>query len=75
MLVMAGCKTCPDVVPEKVYITVEKIVTVPDELTKPCNEVTKRDNSYGEAVRLANARKASNEECSGRMKQIRGLGQ
>ena len=73
LALLAGCQTCPDVVPEKVYITVEKMVPVPAELAKDCDLPAKRGNTYGEAIRLANARKAALEECNARMRQIRGL--
>ncbi|WP_455363796.1 Rz1-like lysis system protein LysC [Marilutibacter maris] len=45
------------------------------KLTEPCAQVGKRDNTVGEAVRLANARKAALDECSARMAQIRALGE
>ena len=74
-LVLVGCpwNTKPEV-PKVVTVTVEKIVHVPDELTTPCDEIAKREDSYGEAVRLANARKLSLQECSARMARIRALG-
>ncbi|MBB1060411.1 Rz1-like lysis system protein LysC [Marilutibacter spongiae] len=72
---MAGCRSCPDIkVPELVRVPVPTMVPVPAELTEPCAQVAKRDNTVGEAVRLANARKAALEECSKRMSQIRSLG-
>lgn len=70
-LLLAACQTCP--APKVVHVTVERIVPVPDELAAPCATVAKRDNSMGEAVRLANARAAALEECSGRMERIRNL--
>lgn len=75
LLALAGCQTCPDVMPEKVYITVEKIVPVPAELAKDCEGYTVKANTYGEAIKAANARKAALEECTARMRRIRGLGQ
>lgn len=71
-LVLAGCKTLPPPV-EVVPVTVKEIVPVPEELTRPCDPVPKRGNSYGEMKRVVNARAASLEECSGRMKKIRDL--
>lgn len=65
--------TPPPTVPEVVRVQVETFVALPDELIRDCEDVPKQDNSWGEAVRLANARKASLEECSGRMRQIRSL--
>lgn len=75
LLALAGCQSCPTVAPEVVHVVVERIVPVPAELTAPCDPVAKRDNTFGEAVRLANARAASLEECSGRMARIRALGE
>jgi hypothetical protein len=73
VLLLAACQTCPVVPPKVVHVTIEKIVPVPAELAAPCDAVAKRDNSMGEAVRLANARAAALEECSGRMDRIRNL--
>ena len=74
-----GNTTCgrrPDPpIPEVVYVQVKEIVDVPAELTVDCTEVAKRDNSLSEAVRLANSRQAALQECTSRMRQIRGLRQ
>lgn len=66
----------PIVVSPTQVITKEvvKIVPVPDHLTRDCIDVPKKDNSVAESVRLANARKESTDECTGRMRQIRALG-
>lgn len=70
-----GCERRPDMpkTPEVVYVTVKELVDVPDELTLDCIVVQKRNNSLSEAVRLANARQESVDECTGRMRQIRNL--
>ena len=60
--------------PEIVEVTVTKYVPVPAELSRDCDEVPKEGNDYQEAIRLANARLASLEECNGRLRKIRGLG-
>lgn len=76
VLALAGCKTCPiPKAPELVRVAVPTMVPVPAELTEPCTVISKRDNTVGEAVRLANARKAALDECSARMAQIRALGE
>lgn len=75
LIALAGCKSAPVVPPRVVHLAVEKIVQVPAELTAPCDPVAKRDDTFGEAVRLANARKASLEECNKRMARIRELGE
>lgn len=73
-LALAGCATgrVPDP-PETVEVIVERIVPVPARLTEACDTVPKRSNTVGEAVRLANARLASLNECNKRMAEIRGL--
>lgn len=72
VLLATGCATRP-IVPEVVRVPVVQIVGVPEELTRDCDPVPKRKDSYGEAIRLANQRAASIEECTGRMRRIRAL--
>ena len=76
VLLLAGCQTnaIPNP-PTGVEWVVTKTVPVKPELTKDCDLVPKRDNTVKEAARLANARLASLEECTARMRLIRGLGQ
>jgi hypothetical protein len=71
-LVLAACATS---MPKVSTVVVEKLVPLPAALTKPCDEVKKQDDTFGEAVRLANARKASLAECNARMAEIRKLGE
>lgn len=75
VLPLLGGATCERrvTVPEIVEVPVVKVVEVPAELSRDCDPVPKREDSYAEAIRLANARAASLAECSGRMKQIREL--
>lgn len=73
LALLAGCATKPIQPPKVVEVVVTKIVPVPKELSKDCERIDKRDNTTGEAVRLANARKAALDECSARMAQIRKL--
>lgn len=74
LLMLAACQTRqPIVVPKIVRVTVPQIVAVPAELTRDCDDVNKRENSVGEAIRLANARAESLKECTGRMRKIREL--
>lgn len=75
LLALAGCQSCPVVPPKVVHLAVETMIPVPAELTAPCDPVAKRDDSLGEAVRLANARAAALAECSQRMARIRALGE
>lgn len=72
---LAGCQTAAPLptVPNVVRVQVPTFVPLPAELTRDCEDIPKQSNTYGEAVRLANARKAATDECSGRMRQIRNL--
>jgi len=70
---LAGCKSAPILPPKVVEVVVEKLVPVPKSLTEPCQQPAKQDSTVKEAVRLANARKAALDECSGRMQKIRSL--
>ncbi|WP_223621164.1 hypothetical protein [Lysobacter sp. ESA13C] len=76
VLGLAGCQTSPPsepVLPAVVRVPVPTYVAVPAELTRDCDEVVKQGNTYGEAVRLANSRKAALDECTARMREIRAL--
>lgn len=73
LAVLAGCKTAPIQPPKIVEVVVQKIVPVPGQLTEPCQQPVKQGSTVQEAVRLANARKAALDECSGRMSKIRSL--
>jgi len=70
---LAGCKSAPILPPKVVEVIVEKIVPVPAKLSEPCQQPVKQGSTVQEAVRLANARKAALDECSGRMQKIRSL--
>lgn len=72
-LALTACSSIPKM-PGSVPVVVEKLVPLPERLTKPCDEVKKQDSTYGEAVRLANARLAALKECNARMAEIRKLG-
>lgn len=75
VLALAGCATTPRAPkPEIVTVTVTRTIKVPPELTRDCDVVPKQADTYGEAKRLANARKAALDECTGRMRAIRTLG-
>jgi hypothetical protein len=77
VLLLAACQSdeglqVPDP-PKIVRVEVEKLVAVPEELTRDCGDEKPREQSYGEALRLANARGAYLDECTARMRKIRGL--
>lgn len=76
IVLLGGCQTAERLpeLPKVVEVQVTKYVPVPENLTKPCDEITKSDNTVGEAVRLANSRLESIRECNGRMEKIRSLG-
>ena len=75
-LLLAGCplNNVRPPTPQVATVTITKIVPVPAALTRDCDDVPKQSDTYGEAKRLANARKASLDECTGRMREIRKLG-
>lgn len=72
MIWLAGCAHRP-IVPEVVKVPVKVVVEVPEDLTRDCDPVPKKRDTYGEAIRLANARAESLAECTARMRQIRNL--
>lgn len=73
VVLLAGCQSKPVKPPKVVTVTVEKIVSVPAELTMPCDKPVPASNTVGEAVRVAKLSLLSLDECSGRMTRIREL--
>ena len=73
-ILLAGCKTQPPVVPEIVEVVVTKYVPIPAELAADCANEAAREQTYAEAKRLALKRADYLEECTARMRRIRGLG-
>lgn len=76
-LALAGCQTAPErvIVPEEVYITVDRYVAVPAELTRPCPVHELAGRTVEDVVEAANARKLALEACNEQLRQIRGLGE
>lgn len=74
VLLLGGCQSTGPKSPEVVYVTVEKIVPVPEELTKPCTIGEPTDQTYQAAKDLALERREYLVECDGRMTRIRNLG-
>lgn len=72
-LAVAGCQSIPKV-PEIVRVPVEIMIPVPAKLSKDCDRPAKQEDTYGEAIRLANVRDAALAECNKRMTEIRALG-
>lgn len=74
---LAGCtgnvKEAPPV-PKVVEVPVTKYVPVPDALTADCQNTAPKEQTYGEAKRLALVRGEYLDECTQRMRKIRSLG-
>ena len=74
-LLLTGCKTTePSKPPQVVEVVVTKYVPVPAELAADCTNEPPREQTYAEAKRLALKRADYLEECTTRMRRIRGLG-
>ena len=75
---LAGCqgnrRDDPPVVPKVVEVVVTKYVPIPAELAADCANEAAREQTYAEAKRLALKRADYLEECTARMRRIRGLG-
>lgn len=74
-LLLAGCNSNPPLPepPKIVRVPVPQFIALDEALTADCAEVPKKANTYGEAVRLANARKLALDACTQRMRDIRAL--
>lgn len=76
-LALSACRddVKPDapVVPELVRVTVDRIVSVPAELSADCSNDSVREQTYAEAKRLALVRDEYLNECTQRMRKIRAL--
>ena len=74
---LAGCpgnrRPDPPTVPKVVEVVVTKFVPVPAELAADCQDTKPTKNTYSEAKRLALLRREFLEECTARMRKIRGL--
>jgi hypothetical protein len=78
LLITCGFTTCarrpdPPRLPEVVHVPVKVYVALPPELTADCAKIVKRNNTYGESIRLANSRLDALDECTKRMREIRAL--
>ena len=75
---LAGCagnrRPDPPSVPKVVEVVVTKYVPIPAELAADCDNEAAREQTYAEAKRLALKRADYLEECTARMRRIRGLG-
>ena len=59
--------------PDVVEVPVDRVVPVPENLTRDCYDEEPREQTPLEAVRLAKVRRESLAECTARMRQIRAL--
>ena len=75
VLVLAGCKTCPDKspVPEIVKVPVRTTVPVPAGLTAPCPVARAESRTVEAVVSAYNANVENLEACNRRLQEIRAL--
>ena len=75
VLVLAGCKTCPDrpQVPEIVKVPVRTTVPVPAGLTAPCPVARAESRTVEAVVSAYNANVENLEACNRRLQEIRAL--
>lgn len=76
ILLLAGCKTCPDrpQVPEIVKVPVRTTVPVPAELTTPCPVARAESRTVEAVVSAYNANVETLESCANRkLQEIRAL--
>lgn len=72
LTLLTGCGSVPPKV-ETVTVTVTELVGIPPKLTGDCYDEAPREQTQGEAKRLANLRHDALAECTGRMREIRRL--
>lgn len=75
ILLLAGCGHNPPKPPKIVYVTVEKIVPVPEELTRPCPAVRPVGRTVKAVVEAYNDNVTIMADCDNRMTKIRSLGE
>ena len=75
VLVLAGCKTCPDrpQVPEIVKVPVRTTVPVPAALAAPCPVARAESRTVEAVVSAYNANVENLEACNRRLQEIRAL--
>lgn len=75
-MLLAGCTTQPERpnMPEKVYVTVEKLVPIDDRLTVPCMATRVTARTVEAVVSAYNANLLALQDCNARMGEIRALG-
>ncbi|HIE5511420.1 TPA: Rz1-like lysis system protein LysC [Stenotrophomonas maltophilia] len=75
-MLLAGCAHQPErpKLPEKVFVTVEKLVPVDDRLTQPCTTTRATSRTVEAVVSAYNANLLALQDCNTRMGEIRALG-
>lgn len=77
VLMLAACVPKPELIvpdaPEIVRVAVDRYVALPAELTADCYDEGAKEQTYGEAKRLANLRRESLAECNARWAKVRAL--
>lgn len=75
LLVLAGCKTCPDrpQLPEVVKVPVYRTVPVPAGLTAPCPVARAESRTVEAVVSAYNANVEHLEACNRKLGEIRAL--
>ncbi|MEX5405082.1 hypothetical protein VPH47_12570 [Stenotrophomonas sp. WED208] len=75
-MLLVGCAHQPErpKLPEKVHVTVEKLVPVDDRLTKPCPAKRAESRTVEAVVAAYNANLIVLQDCDTRMGEIRALG-
>ena len=75
-MLLTGCAHQPErpKLPEKVHVTVEKLVPVDDRLTQPCPATRAASRTVEAVVGAYNANLIALQDCNTRMGEIRALG-
>lgn len=72
-LLLAGCQTCPERLPEVVKVPVRVTVPVPAELSAPCPVARAESRTVEAVVSAYNANVEHLEACNRKLGEIRAL--
>lgn len=72
-LLLAGCNTCPERMPEVVKVPVRVTVPVPAPLTEPCQVARAESRTVEAVVSAYNANVEHLEACNRKLSEIRAL--
>lgn len=73
VLLLAGCNTCPERLPEVVKVPVRVTVPVPSELSAPCPVARAESRTVEAVVSAYNANVEHLEACNRKLGEIRAL--